>query len=303
MSFFKERTTPTQNVAFLSLMAAVNALLAVLLAFAPLSDLFVVLVLPLVSAMVGLLCQKQYLPIYVIAAIGVSLATSAYNMQATFFYVIPAILSGTLYGFLYHSKQPLPYLILYTALLELGMMALSILIIKGIYENDIIAFFLQVLGLADHPYIHDIVPAFLLTYALAQTAISHFVIQGFFSRFHLEEKSNEKLLLSYPIGGIGAVVLALSFIVYSPATSYFFLVLALYLTAFSSLLFVTKFAWWVYLVLGVMELLSLYGFASLYSLVPADGGLVLLSFFLFSLDTATLLGRLLLLRKKKERID
>jgi hypothetical protein len=142
-----------------------------------------------------------------------------------------------------------------------------------------------------------------LTYALAQTAISHFVIQGFFSRFHLEEKSNEKLLLSYPIGGIGAVVLALSFIVYSPATSYFFLVLALYLTAFSSLLFVTKFAWWVYLVLGVMELLSLYGFASLYSLVPADGGLVLLSFFLFSLDTATLLGRLLLLRKKKERID
>lgn len=303
MSFFKERTTPTQNIAFLSLMAAVNALLAVLLAFVPLSDLFVVLVLPLVSAMVGLLCQKQYLPIYAIAAIGVSLATSAYNMQATFFYVIPAILSGTLYGFLYHSKQPLPYLILYTALLELGMMALSILIIKGIYENDIIAFFLHVLGLTNHPYIHDIVPAFLLTYALAQTAISHFVIQGFFSRFHLEEKSNEKLLLSYPIGAICAVVLALSFIVYSPATSYFFLVLALYLTAFSSLLFVTKFAWWVYLVLGVMELLSLYGFASLYSLVPADGGLVLLSFFLFSLDTATLLGRLLLLKKKKERID
>jgi hypothetical protein len=262
-----------------------------------------VLLLPLASAMVGLLCQKRYLPIYVVTAIGVSLATSAFDMQATFFYVIPAILAGTLYGFLYHTKQPLPYLILYTALLSVGMNYLSIFIIQGIYQSDVIAFFLEVLGLTNHPYIQDIIPAFLLSYALAQTAISHFVIQSFYSRFHLEQEPNEKLRISYPLGGICGVILSLSLIVVSPMMSYFFLVLALYFTAFACLLFSERFPWWVYLVLGVMELLSLYGFASLYSLVPADGGLALLSFFLFSLDTATLLGRLLLLRKRKERTN
>ena len=303
MFFFKERTTPAQYIAFLALMAAVNALFSVLLAFVPLSDLFVVLLLPLASAMVGLLCQKRYLLIYVIAAIGVSLATSAFDMQATFFYVIPAILSGTLYGFLYHTKQPLPYLILYTALLTVGMNYLSILIIQGIYRSDIIAFFLEVLGLTNHPYVHDIIPAFLLTYALAQTALSHFVIQSFYSRFRLEKEANEKLRISYPLAGICGVILCLSFMVVSPATSYFFLVLALYFSAFACLLFSERFSWWVYLVLGMMELFSLYGFASLYSLVPNDGGLALLSFFLFSLDTATLLGRLLLLRKRKERAN
>jgi hypothetical protein len=300
MKFFSERKTPSQNIAFLGIASALNAVFSLLVHFVPLSDLAVLLFLPLVSAMVGWLCEKKYLPIYLVAAVGVSLAVTAYDISATLFYVVPAIVSGTAYGFFYHKSWPLPYVILGTAIITMGLNYVSIPLIKLIYDQDIIAFFLNVLSLSSHPYVHDIIPAFLLTYALAQTAISHFVIQGFFARFHLGKEENEKLVLSYPLDGICGVILTISFAFSYPIVSYVFLVIALYFSAFAALLFAERFPWWVYLLFGLMELGSLYGFALLYPLIPADGGLALLSLFLFSLDTATLLGRLLCLRKGKE---
>jgi len=300
MNFFRERKSPSENIAFMAFAAALNAIFSVLLAFVPFSDLFVLLFLPLVSALVGLLCHKKYLPIYLLAAIGVSLASTAYDMQATFFYVIPAIFAGTLYGFLYHKDWPLPYVILGTALLELGLNYLALPIVQGIYGNDIIAFFLKVLSLDQHPYIGDIIPAFLLAYALAQTSISHLAIQAFFSRFHLLKEDNEKLCISYPLGGICGVIITITFAFFYPAVSYFFFVLSLYLSAFAALLFRQKYVWWVYLITGLMGLFALYGFAFLYRYVPKDGGLALLAFFLFALDGGALLGRLLLWKKEKE---
>lgn len=299
VNFFRERKTPSENIAFIGLFSAVNAVFAVLLAFVPFSDLFAVLFLPLASAFVGLLCDKRYLFPYLFASIGVSLASTAYNMQTTFFYVIPAICAGTLYGFLYQKKWPLPYVVLGTALLEMGLNYLSIPLIHAIYGSDIIAFFLKVLSLDQHPYVHDIIPAFLFAYSLAQTAISHFAIQGFFSRFHLAQNENEKLDISFPLVGICGVIACLSFMFFSPATSYFFLVFTIYFTAFSCLLFRYKFFWWVYLILGLLILGSFYLFAFAFASIPNDGGLALLSCFFFSLDSAVLLGRLLLLRKGK----
>ena len=300
MNFFRERKTPSENIAFMAFATALNAVFSLLLAFVPFSDLFVVLLLPLISAMVGLLCAKRYLPVYLVAAIGVSLASTAYDMQATFFYVIPAIFAGTLYGFLYHKDWPLPYVILGTALLEMGLNYLSLPLIQALYNNDIIAFFLRVLSLDQHPYINDIIPAFFLAYALAQVAISHLIIQLFFSRFHLIKEDQEKLALSFPLGGICGVILTISFAFFYPAVAYFFFVLSLYLSAFSVPLYRQRFPWWVYLVTGLLGLLSLYGFAFLFRYVPKDGGLALSSFFIFALDSGALLGRLLLLRKGKE---
>ena len=300
MKFFSERRTPSQNIAFLAIASALNAIFSLLVHFVPLSDLAVLLFLPLVSAMVGLLCEKKYLSIYLLAAMGVSLAVTAYDISATLFYVIPAILSGTAYGFFYHKSWPLPYVVLGTGIITAIFNCASIPLIKLIYDQDIIAFFLGVLNLTNHPYVHDIVPAFLLTYALAQTAITHFVIQGFFARFHLVKEETEKLSLSYPLGGICSVILTISFAFSYPTVGYVFLVLSIYFSAFSALLFAERFPWWVYLLFGLMELGSVYGFAIFYPLVPKDGGLAFLSLFFFSLDTATLLGRLLCLRKGKK---
>jgi hypothetical protein len=299
MKFFSERRTPSQNIAFLAIASALNAIFSLLVAFVPLSDLAVMLFLPLVSALVGLLCDKKYLPIYLLAAIGVSLAVTAYDISATLFYVIPAIVSGTAYGFFYHKSWPFPYVILGAGIITTILNFIAIPLIHAIYGNDIILFFLVVFNLSDHTYIQDLVPAFLLTYALAQTTITHFVIQAFFARFHLDKEEDGKYPLSYPIGGIGGVILTLSFAFSYPVLSYVFLILTIYFSAFSATLFATRFPWWVYLLFGLMELGSLYGFALLYPLVPKDGGLAFSALFLFSLDTATLLGRLLCLRKKK----
>ena len=300
VKFFSERKTPSQNIAFLAIASALNAIFSLVVTFVPFSDFALMLFLPLVSAMVGLLCEKKYLPFYLLSAIGVSLAVTAYDISATLFYVMPAILCGTAYGFFYRQRWPLPYVILVTAIILTSLNFLSIPLIKLIYGNDIVAFFLVLFNLSGNPYVKDIIPAFLFAYALAQIAITHGVIQAFFARFRLDKEEDDRYLLSYPLVGIGGVLLTIGFAFSFPVLSYVFLVLTLYISAHSALLFAERFPWWVYLVFSLSELGSLYAFAFLYPLVPGDGGLALLSLFLFSLDTATLLGRLLCLRKGKK---
>ena len=126
MKFFSERRTPSQNIAFLAIAAALNAIFSLLIHFVPLSDFVVLLFLPLISAMVGLLCEKKYLPVYLVAALGVSLAVTAYDISTTLFYVVPAILSGTAYGFFYHKSWPLPYVLLGTAIITMALNYVSL---------------------------------------------------------------------------------------------------------------------------------------------------------------------------------
>ena len=299
MRLFTPRHTPSENIAFLALMSAVNALVSVLISFVPLSDIVVLLFLPLASALVGELCEGRYLPVYLFASMGVSIATTAYDFQATLFYVIPAILSGTLYGFLHKKKAPTPYVVFGVSLLQLALNYLSLPLIKAIYQSDLIAFFLQVFQLSNRTYIHDIIPLFLFAYSLAATALSHFLIQGFFNRFKAEENVTLKWPLSYPIIGICGVFAAFGLAFLQVSVAYLFLGIALYFSAWSIALLKTRFPWGIYLGYALLTGLSFFLFALLYRQFPADSGLILLGLFLLAFDTPTLLGRLLLLKELK----
>jgi hypothetical protein len=87
-------------------MCALNAVVATLSTLVPLSSLFVIIFLPLVSVLTVILCEDKYAIIYLVAAIALSLGVTAYDITATLFYIIPAIVVGTLYGFL--SKKNFP---------------------------------------------------------------------------------------------------------------------------------------------------------------------------------------------------
>lgn len=303
MKFFKERKTPLENIAFIALMSAVNAVIDVLATLVPGSALIVVLFLPLISALSALLCDKKYLWLYLLAAPAVSLAVSAYDMQTTFFYVWPAIFSGTLYGLLIKKKFPLPYVVLLVSFLALGLNYLAIPIIQAIYGNNIITTSLTVLGLSNRKYIFDIVPTFLFGYSLASVALSHFLIQGVFLRLDIPYTENSKFEISYPIGGFCMGFLAIGLAFVQRPLAYLSLALCLYFSANSVPLLFHKSKWYIYVSGGVLFLLALYFFAFFYKSFPEDGGLTLAALFFLPLDILPFFERILLLKGAKTPLE
>ena len=83
MKFLHARTGSAQNLAFVALMCALNAVVATLSTLVPLSSLFVIIFLPLVSVLTVILCEDKYAIIYLVAAIALSLGVTAYDITAT----------------------------------------------------------------------------------------------------------------------------------------------------------------------------------------------------------------------------
>ena len=99
MALFKKRETLVQNIAYMAIMAAINVIFVLLTALLPPLMFLMVFVLPLTSAVVTLFCKKRYFPIYFIVTIGLCmLASFGIYIFDTFFYVLPALISGFFFG-------------------------------------------------------------------------------------------------------------------------------------------------------------------------------------------------------------
>lgn len=298
MKFFRKRVTPSENIAFMGVMCAVDAVFA-LIGLLPFSDLLIVLVLPLVSAWVGLLCERRYLPLYLLASCGVVIAVTCYDVGGTLFYTIPAILSGTLYGFLAKAKTPVSFLVFSTALLGMGLNYASIPLIRGLYDIDMIASIKTMLGLNDYRYVDYIIPMFVFGYSLAQAGITHLVIQIVFSSFDFRYPKEDSFSLVYPLTAIGFSLAALALAFYQIPLGYVFWAIGVYFTSFSLLRLFQRNPWWIYFLLIILVLGSIYAFAAFYSSFEKDSGFLLSSLFLISMDTPSLISSLLWIGKRK----
>jgi hypothetical protein len=293
VNFLSERHGPSQNLAFLGIMCALDVVLAVLASFVPLSSFFIVVLLPLISALAVVLAEDKYIPIYVVAAIGLVLGTTAYDLQETFFYVIPAIVDGSLYGFLLKKKLPWAYVIFASALLEMAFNYLSIPVVQAIYDLNPVETGEAFLGVS--PEIGSVLlPAFFFSLGLGEAAISHFAISFFFSKFHLVFPQKEKAAFLYPVFAIIFANLALFLPFANLPWAYFFLVSALYWAVFSFVLLISQPVIWIYIPLGLLEIASVIVFACCYRFYPHGAGLTLSAIFLLSVAIPALAGSLLL---------
>ena len=91
-----KRETLIQNIAYMALMAAINVIFVLLTTLVPVLMFLIIIVLPLTSTMVTLLCKKKYFPIYAIATIALCMIVTIWKIDDTIFYVIPSIITETL---------------------------------------------------------------------------------------------------------------------------------------------------------------------------------------------------------------
>lgn len=188
------RKTPIQNIAFMSMMAALNIIFSLLASFFPLAGLFIMIFLPLASALTAYYCQARYYPVYVVASLGLSIAVTAWDFSNTLFYLLPSLISGVAYGFFKKCGLPTSLTLFFVSLLNTGLTYLSLSLIELIYEIDMIGFLLGLLGLSENEYILYGVPAFIYAYSLSQSSLSNLFIE--ITPLHLDNEKPLPLWLS-----------------------------------------------------------------------------------------------------------
>lgn len=306
MSFFSKRETPAQNISLLAMSVASITALAILSSFVPFSTIFVMLAIPFLAAVTVYLCRDIYVLAFVPAAFAVALGSTFYDLSNTIFYVLPAILSGTLVGFGMKKNVPMVWLLLGASLLQVGLDYLAILLVKALYSLDIINDALSILGLTGKDGIKDIIPLFMYALGLVEASLSSiFILVGFDKIGSYSDKRDNRI--SYVVAGsssIVAVVMAMSLIGLIRWFSYFLLGVGIYLSIASSYRLFRKNPWWVFAILAFLLAVSVFIFAFFYSRIDPKDAPILFGAFPLSLSLTSLIRNLLLFhREEKEGED
>ncbi len=195
MNLFSKKETPVQNIAFMGIMAAISIIITVLLAvtdmfFVGLS-LFVMLLLPLSSAIVEVCCKDRYYPIYFFATLGLALVATLWNIQSTILYLFPSLITGYLFGLSAKYKVSPIWVIISCAIIQAGITYATIPLINYILGIDIIHTFLVFFSLQDSVNITYIIPSVILLLSLIQITLSYFVINNEIKKFGYEYEEEE----------------------------------------------------------------------------------------------------------------
>jgi len=301
MNLFRKRETLTENITYMAMMAAINVIFSVFSTFVPLGAVFVVIALPLTSAIVAICCKPRYYGIYLVATIGVCLAATAWDIKNTLFYIIPSIITGLTYGLLHKSKIPTSFTVFLVTVIQLALTYVSIVLIKWIYEIEMIDFITEVFGLKDSPIVKLIIPGAIFAYSLAQTSLSHLFMSSELAYMKQTEVEDGKISFLYPFIGLIFIAASLTSVFFKPEAGYVLLVIAIYWTVFSgATIFAPRAHLAVYIFGGSLLIVSFFLFALFYGRMPEHTELILFDMPLAAVCLSVILNNVLLFKKNRK---
>ena len=300
MSIFSKRVSIQQNIAFMAMMAAINIIISVVAAFSSIIGIFLIIILPLTSVLVAIYCNNKYYIIYALATFGLSIVTTLWNMQTTFFYVLPSLITGFIFGFASKHKINPIWSILCSSMVQALITFAFIPIINAIFQVDIIGTFKTAFGLSQSESINIIIPTFILAISLIQIILSYIVISNEIKKFGFAEinKENNLLLL-----GIITTIMSLSlfgFYYCSLATAYVILTINFYFAVFIICELIYLKYYRSLILVGVSVLLTIFVIALANSSMKPNSSLLLLGIMPFCISTISI--TVSFLQKKREQI-
>ena len=272
---FKKRETLTQNIAYMGLMAAINVIFVLLTYFVPFLIFVLVFVLPLTSVVVTIFCQKKFLPIYILATIGLCLIATFNNFSDTLFYVIPALISGVAFGLLVERKISPTWIIFVSALITTGLSYAFVPLIELIYNQNIITVFLTVFQVNDFEYISFMVPCFIYLISLIQAILSYIFIKTELPKLGINIEVESRFIPLLIASGLCLLLTGISIPLF-PTFSYLFSMWFIYFAChiLVNLAFMKKV--YIYISFGVTIIITFVLFATLYTVIPAPFAFLLI---------------------------
>ena len=217
MNIFSKKVTPSQNIAFLSILAALNVIFVFISAFIPILSFLLIFVLPLLSALGWIFCQKKYFPLYAVATLGLSAIVLAFRLSDTLFYVIPSIITGLVFGLLIEKGVPSFLIIFIATLVQAGLTYALIPLLDFIFGTTLIESIISIFGLADFAYKEYLPPTFIFAISLIQIVISFMVLKEEMSKLNVDVTPKETPKMIIMIIQIVFLLLSIGFaFIYGP---------------------------------------------------------------------------------------
>ncbi len=303
MNIFSKKTTPAQNIAFISILAGLNILFVFIVAFIPLLSFLLVFVLPLFSVLVWLFCQKRYFPIYAVASLMLSAIVLLMRFSDALFYLVPSILTGLIFGILIEKKVSSFIIIFLGTVAQATLTYALIPLLDLIFQITTIDSLISLVGLSEFAYKAYLPPAFIFAISLIQIVITYAFIREQINKLNID--TNDNSLPKYVL-----LIIQLSFTALSVVFAFIYGPISLLIMSFAVLfgVYITllecyeKRKWTIIFTL-INLLVSIFLFAGLYSLIREPFGILLILIF-FLLELIIVFSNLCLEKShNKDRIN
>lgn len=305
MALFKKRETLVQNIAYMAIMAAINVIFVLLTAILPPLMFLIIFVLPLTSAVVTLFCKKRYFPIYAVSTVALCLLTTmGIYIYDTFFYVIPSLITGFVFGLLIEKKAPAIYIIVSSTALQYILSYLTFLILDLILPDiNFIDAFLSIFGLANFQFKDVFIHLFLFTLASIQTVFAYFILKKEVKKLGFEVNEDIKLhyLLFIFVLAIDMLALIMVF-VYRPLV-YVFIAMNLPFMVYEIIQLIYTRNKTIYILMVVAFIASVSIFVGFYTLIPHPLGVILVAPMQVLFVTIYFVNNLFIKKTKNDKID
>lgn len=297
MAIFRKKTTLVHNITYMALMTAINVIFIVLDTYVPFLTLLLILLLPFVSAVVAYFCQKRYYLIYAAASIGLCLI---FNILDTVFYIVPAVASGFLIGFLLDKKIHPFWMILGSTLVEVVLTYAFIPILNIVSNTDIVHVFIKLFGLQEFAFKDDLTHLFILFIALTQCSLTNFILLTEIKKMGIETNTHISSFYPYIIGLMACLITAMIFaFTYRPPT-FAFIALSFYFAIFLLFDLIQSKKVIIYVILGISLLIAFILFTIFFTKFEKPLGFVMFALFPFAIALTSFIKNCLI--KSKDNI-
>lgn len=300
MKLIRPRKNLQQAIPLMALMAAINVIVSELASLSPILSIFLILCLPLTSALVELCCKDRYFPIYALSTLGLSIALTFWNIDVAIFYVLPAIVTGYIFGLMAKLKIPAFWSIFAATLAQTAISFALIPFINFVFQVDIILTFKTAFGVASLAGADIIVPTFIFAISLLQISLSHLIVSNELPKFGISYIENELSQFVAFVTGVvfGAVVWGLYF--WRLDLAYLSLAVSIYFACYSVGMFILKREFIAIIASAIVMVANVFLFAGVQGFLVEYSQLLLLSFA--SVLICLLSCLFSFLRKEKEKI-
>lgn len=266
MKFFKKKETLVENISFFAIMAAINVVFVLLSAVLPPLMFLIVFILPLTSTIVTLLCWKKYFIVYCIVTIGLCLLASfGIYLYDTFFYVIPSLITGFIFGIMIEKNTPFIHVLVVTTIIQYLLTLLSFIILDKILPNfDFFSRIINVFGLQNFKFKSVFFNSFIFILAGIQNLFTFLVIYFGLIKLNYDINLQNEKAIYINIGSLLASVLAIvGYFIYAPLV-YVGIFLSLYYFVYQSINSVLNKNKIMIIGLGVLIIITMFTYPLLY---------------------------------------
>ncbi|HKL84628.1 MAG TPA: hypothetical protein VJZ48_04085 [Bacilli bacterium] len=169
--------TRTHQLVYVAIMTGLTIVLSILTNFIPFMSLFLIVFLPFVAALVAIVTDLKFFPIYALSSILLSVVVDAQNFLNIIFYLLPALVSGLVIGVTYRLKLNGIYILLAITLINLLANYAIIPVLDHLYQINFIQYALGLIGLGSHPLANAVFMMFLFILGIIQASLTYMVIR------------------------------------------------------------------------------------------------------------------------------